>query len=122
MSRATIKPYSPERIVSAHPVPRVGFVFQHTQHFGENENQNHSDEQSRLLRGTTDTSITDNANGETSSQTSETDRQTGTELDEAGEEGSFLAEIVGDQHTDDQAVDGNDTSHDDGDDVCGDRC
>lgn len=89
-----------------------------TQDLGENENEDHADEQSGLLRGTTDTSITDDTNRKASGKTGETDREAGTELDEAGEERGFLAEVVGDQHADDQTVDGNDTSHDDGEDIC----
>uniref|UniRef100_A0A182J1I9 Uncharacterized protein n=1 Tax=Anopheles atroparvus TaxID=41427 RepID=A0A182J1I9_ANOAO len=54
-----------------------------TQHFGENEDQNHTDEQSGLLGGTTDTGVTDNTDGETSCQAGETDGKTSTEMDEA---------------------------------------
>lgn len=36
-----------------------------TQHFGENEDQNHSDEEFGLLGRATDTSVTDNTNSET---------------------------------------------------------
>ena len=43
----------------------------------------HADEETRLLRGTPDTSVTDDTDGEASSETRETDGQTGTELDEA---------------------------------------
>ena len=68
-----------------------------TQDFRENENQNHADEQSWLLSSTADTSVTDNTNGETSSETGKTDGETGAELDEVGEEGGALAEVVGDQ-------------------------
>jgi len=35
----------------------------HTQDFGENKNENHADEQPRLLSGTADTSVTDNSDG-----------------------------------------------------------
>jgi len=84
-----------------------------TQHFGENEDQNHSNEQSWLLSGTTDTSITDNTNGKSSSETSETDRQTSTELNEASEQGGLLLKVVGDQDRHDETVNGNDTSHND---------
>ena len=89
-----------------------------TQDFGENENQNHSDEQPGLLGGSSHTGVTDNTNGETSSHTRQTDRETGTELDEAGEEGSLLLQTVGDQDGDDETVDTDNTSHDDGDNVC----
>jgi hypothetical protein len=90
-----------------------------TQDFGENENQNHADEQPRLLRSSTDTSISHNSNGEAGSETSQTDSETSTELDETSEESVvILLETVGDQDGDDEAVDTDDTSHNDGDDVC----
>uniref|UniRef100_A0A182MGJ0 Uncharacterized protein n=1 Tax=Anopheles culicifacies TaxID=139723 RepID=A0A182MGJ0_9DIPT len=54
-----------------------------TQHFSENEDQNHTDEQSRLLGSTTHTSITDNTDGETGGQSRETDSQTSAEMNEA---------------------------------------
>jgi len=88
-----------------------------TQDFGENENQDHADEESRLLSGTSHTSITDDTNCEASSETGKTDGQTSAELDEVGEEGGALAEIVGDQDGNDKTVNGNDTSHNDGNDV-----
>lgn len=88
-----------------------------TQDFGENENENHSDEQPGLLGSSSYTSVTDNTNGESSSHTRQTDGETGAELDEAGEKGSFLLQTVGDQDRDDETVDTNDTSHDDGDNV-----
>ena len=43
----------------------------------------HADEETRLLRGTPDTGVTDDANGEASSKTRETDGQTSAELNEA---------------------------------------
>ena len=88
-----------------------------TQDFGENEDKNHADEQPRLLSGTSDTSITDDADGETGRKTSEADGETSAELDESSEERSLLSEVVGDQDGHDQTVDGNDTSHNDGNDV-----
>jgi hypothetical protein len=90
----------------------------HTQDFSENENQNHSDEKPGLLSSSADTSVTDDTDGETSSHTRKTNRETGTELDEALEEGDLLVQTVGDQDRDDETVDTNDTSHDDGDNVC----
>jgi hypothetical protein len=89
-----------------------------TQDFGENENQNHSDEQPGLLGSSSHTGVTNNTDGETSSHTRKTNRETGTELDEAGEEGSLLLQTVGDQDGDDETVDTDNTSHDDGDNVC----
>jgi len=92
-----------------------------TQDFCENENQNHSDEQPGLLGSSSDTSVTDDTNGETSSHTRQTNRKTGTELDKAGEKGDLLGQAVGDQDRDDETVDTNDTSHDDGNNVLDDQ-
>ena len=82
------------------------------------EETDHADEEPWLLSGTTDTSITNNTNSETGSETSKTDGKTSTELNETLEEGLLLGEFVGDQDGNDQAVNGNDTSHNDGNDVC----
>jgi hypothetical protein len=81
-----------------------------TQDFSENENQNHSDEKAGLLRGSSDTSITNNTNGETGGQTS-------AELNEARVQGKVLLQAIGDKHRHDETVDTNDTSHNDGDNV-----
>jgi hypothetical protein len=88
-----------------------------TQDFSENENQNHSDEKAGLLRGSSDTSITNNTNGETGGKTSETDGQTSAELNEARVQGKVLLQAIGDKHRHDETVDTNDTSHNDGDNV-----
>ena len=88
-----------------------------TQDFGENENQNHSDEKAGLLCGSSDTSITNNTNGKTGGKTSETDRETSSELNEAGVQGEILLQAIRDKHRHDEAVDTNDTSHNDGDNV-----
>ena len=48
---------------------------------------NHPDEQPWLLSSTPDTGIANYSNGETSSETGKTDRETGTELNEPLEEG-----------------------------------
>jgi hypothetical protein len=71
------------------------------------------------LCGTTDTSITNNTDSETGSETSKTDSKTSTELDETSVESHLLSKIVGDQDSNDQTVNGNDTSHNDGNNVCG---
>ena len=92
-------------------------MMRRTQHFGENEDQNHADEEPRLLRRTTHAGITDDADGEPGRQPSQADRQTGAELDEAGIQRDLLLQVVGDEHCHDETVNGNDTSHDDGDDV-----
>jgi len=93
-----------------------------TQDFGENENKNHADEEPRLLSSTTDTSITNNTNSETSSKTGETDGETSTELDEASVKSVLvLLEGIGNQDGDDETVDTNDTSHNDGNNVLDDE-
>lgn len=75
-----------------------------TQDFGENEDKNHSDEETRLLSESTDTGITDNSNGETGSETGKTDRQTSTELNKAGEEGHGRLEATSDQDRHNETV------------------
>lgn len=47
----------------------------------------HADEESWLLSGSPYTSVTDDANRETGRETRKTDRETGTELHEALEQG-----------------------------------
>ena len=89
-----------------------------TQDFSENEDENHADEQPWLLGSATDTSVTDDADGEAGSKASETDRETSAELDEAREQRGLLLQIVGDQDRDDETVDTDDTSHNNGDNVC----
>jgi len=49
-----------------------------TESFGENENENHSDEKLGLLSSGADTSVTNNSDGHTSSKTRKTDRETST--------------------------------------------
>ena len=88
-----------------------------TKDFGENEDKNHADEESGLLGGTTDTGVTNNTDGETSGKTSKTDGETGTELDETSEQRLLLSKLVGDQDGNDETVNGNDTSHNDGNNV-----
>ena len=50
------------------------------QRFSENEDQNHANEQARLLRVGTDTSVPDNSDGKTSSQRTQTDSEPRTEV------------------------------------------
>lgn len=86
-----------------------------TQNLGENENQDHADEQSRLLGSTAHTGVTDNADGETGGQTGQTDGQTSTELDEACVQGILgLLQVVGNQDGHNETVDTDNTSHNDG--------
>lgn len=88
-----------------------------TQNFSENEDQNHADKQTRLLSCATNTSVTDNTNGETSSETSETDSETSTELDETCVKRELLLQTIGDKNRHDQTVNTNDTGHNDGNNV-----
>lgn len=92
-----------------------------TQDFGENENENHADEKTRLLSSSSYTSITDNTDSETGSKTSKTNRETGTELDEASVEREILLQTIGDKDRDDETVNTNDTSHNDGNNVLDDQ-
>ena len=91
-----------------------------TQDFGENENQNHSDEQPGLLGGSTHTGVTDDSDGESCGHAGQTDGKAGAELDEVRKERRLLFQTVRDENGDDETVDTDDTSHDDGNDVCGD--
>jgi len=68
-----------------------------TQDLGENEDQDHSDKETGLLGRASYTSVTHDANGKSSRQACQTDRQPSTQLNEAGEKGDFLGEIVGNQ-------------------------
>ena len=111
-----MRPYRPAISISV--CDRLCNSNARTQDFGENEDKNHSDEQPGLLGSSSYTSITNNTNGETSSHTRKTDGETGTKLDEAGEQGSLLLQTVGNQDRNDETVDTNDTSHDDRDNVC----
>lgn len=70
-----------------------------------------------MLSSSSYTSITDNTNSETSSETSKTDGETGTELNETGVERKVLFETIGDKDRDDETVNTNDTSHNDGNNV-----
>merc|ERR1712000_338437 len=88
-----------------------------TQNFSENENENHSNEETRLLGGTTDTSVTNNTDSETSSETGETS----TELNESSVERKVLLQTIGDKDGDDETVDTNDTSHNDWNNVLDDQ-
>jgi hypothetical protein len=76
-----------------------------TQNFGENENENHSDEKPGLLGSSAHTSITNDSDSEASSHTRETDGETSAELDEVGKERRILLEAVGDQDGHDETVD-----------------
>jgi hypothetical protein len=99
--RATMRPalIVSYRLGSA---PRPELTVQ-TQHLGENEDEDlrsrehllrtifrvgtyHADEETRLLRSSTDTSVTNDADGEASRETREADRETCAELDEAVEQ------------------------------------
>lgn len=64
-----------------------------------------------------DTSISNDSDSETSSHTRKTDGKTSAKLNEALEERNVLFQVVGDQDGDDKTVNTNDTSHDDGNNV-----
>lgn len=113
-----------------------------TQDFSENEDEDHADEETGLLSCAADTGVADNANSETvvldqrcsspstldegrvesyylpRSKTGQTDTKTRAQLDETCEEGEFLLQVVRDQDRDHQAVDTDDTSHNDRDNIC----
>lgn len=88
-----------------------------TQDFSENENKNHADEETGLLGSSSNTSITNNTNGETCSETSKSDGETSTELNETSEQRKILLQAIGDKDRNDEAVDTNDTGHNDGNNV-----
>lgn len=75
-----------------------------TQDFCENEDKNHTDEETWLLCGTTDTGVTDNSDSETSCETGETDSETCAELDETGVEGHWGCQSTSDKDGDDETV------------------
>lgn len=58
------------------------------------EHTDHSDEEPRLLRRTPHTGVTNDSNGETSGEPSETDRKASTKLDETLEEGHFRSNCI----------------------------
>lgn len=110
-----MRPYKPD-LVSAN---NQNWQRALTQNFGENENENHADEESGLLSSTTDTGVTNNTDRKTSSHTGKTDSETSTELNETSVEGvAILGKTIGDEDGDDETVDTNDTSHNDGNNVC----
>ena len=65
-----------------------------------------------LLSSTTDTGVTDNANSVAGGEATDSDGEAGTEIDKGFEQGVFGLHAVGDEDGDDEAVDGNDTGHD----------
>ena len=67
-----------------------------TEHLCENEDEDHADEEAGLLGCSADAGVADDADGEAGCETGEADREPGTELDEGGEEGDFLLQVVGD--------------------------
>ena len=64
----------------------------------------HSDEESTLLGGTSDTGVTDDSDSKAGGETGETDRQTGAELDETSVQGHRGGEVTRDQDRDDETV------------------
>lgn len=92
-----------------------------TQNFSENEDKNHSDVKTRLLSGSTNASVTDNTNSETGSQTSQTNSKTSTKLNETSIQRQALVQIISNQDGNDQSINSNNTSHDNGDNVSNDQ-
>lgn len=84
-----------------------------TQDFCKNQDQDHTDKQSWLLGGTSDTGVTDNADGEAGSQPCQADGQACTQLDETCVQRLLLLQRRRDQHRHNQPVNGNDTGHND---------
>lgn len=89
-----------------------------TQDFGENENEDHADEQTRLLGRSAHASVPDDADGEAGSQTGKTDGQSGAQLDEARVQRKLLLQAVRDEDRHYEAVDADDTGHDNRYNVC----
>lgn len=67
-----------------------------TQDFGENENENHADEEPRLLGGSSHACVTNDTDSKTSSHTSKTHRKTRTQLDKTRVERKLLSQTVRD--------------------------
>ena len=62
-----------------------------TEDFGENEDEDHSDEESRLLRGSPDSGVADDADGVSGSQPRQADGQTSAEVNEAPEKNASVS-------------------------------
>ena len=56
-----------------------------TEDFSENEDEDHSNEEARLLCGSADAGVADDADGITGSETGQSDSQAGTEMNESPE-------------------------------------
>ena len=70
-----------------------------------------------LLSDSADSSVSDDSDSETGGQSGKTDRQSSAELDEARVERHRGLEVSRDEDRNNEAVNGDDTSHDDGDDA-----
>lgn len=75
-----------------------------SQDLGENEDQDHPDEQPGLLGRPPDSGVADDTDGEPCGETGETDRETGSELDEPGVQGHGGLKVTRDQDRDDETV------------------
>jgi len=89
-----------------------------TEGLGEDENQDHTDEEARLLGVGTDTGVTDNTDSESGSEGGHTDGQASTEVSESLVGGVLggLVELLVDDDRGDQSVDTQHTSHNNRDD------
>mmetsp|Transcript_4463 Transcript_4463/g.10595 ORF Transcript_4463/g.10595 Transcript_4463/m.10595 type:complete len:200 (+) Transcript_4463:87-686(+) len=87
------------------------------QGLGEDEDQDHADEESGLLGVGADAGVTDDADGEACCQGGHADSQTGTQVGVAGVLGvGGCLHLSVDDHSRDEAVDAQHTSHDNGND------
>lgn len=87
-----------------------------SQDFGEDKNKDHSDEETWLLGGSTDSGVSDDSDGVSGSQSAQSARETG------GQVGEPFVQVVSlrrrvhfslQHHRDDQTVDTDDTGHND---------
>jgi hypothetical protein len=75
----------PARQPCAHSIPQTTSTVK-PENLGEDEDEDHADEQARLLRGPAHAGVADDADREAGRKTREADGQAGAELDEAREE------------------------------------
>ena len=68
-----------------------------TQYLGEDENQDHTDEEARLLGCASDAGVTNNTDGETRGEAGEADRQTSTQVDESPAKKKYQKSVI-DRH------------------------
>merc|ERR1711879_42829 len=85
-----------------------------TKSLSENEDEDHSDEEGRLLGGSAHSSISHNSDGHAGGKSAETHAESSTKMGEALEVRVVLVIDVGsDDHRDNETVDTDHTRHDD---------